>query len=59
MFTTTHYCIVPRGLFCSGFVAKILYKFLITAVLVTCPTHLVLHEVIVLLRFDKNYTLHI
>jgi len=52
IFTTAHHCIVPRDLFCSGFVAKILYTFLVTAVLVTCPTHLVLHEVSVLLRFD-------
>jgi len=59
MFTRAYHCIVPRGRFLSGSVAKILDTFLITAMLVTCPSHLVLHDVSILLRFDKNYKLQI
>jgi hypothetical protein len=46
-----------NGFFPSGFQTKILYAFLTFPMHVTCPTHLILLELITFIIFDEEYKL--
>jgi hypothetical protein len=45
----------PSGLFRSGFPIKILYAFLFAPIRATCPAHLVLLDLIILIMFGVEH----
>jgi hypothetical protein len=48
---------LPSGLFCSVFPNKFLYAFIIYSMHVTCPAHLILFDLIILIKFGEQYKL--
>jgi hypothetical protein len=48
---------LPSGLFPSGFPTNILYGFLFSPIRATCPTHLILLHLIILIMFVEEYKL--
>jgi hypothetical protein len=50
---------LPSGLYLSGFPTKILYAFLFDPMRATCPVHLNLIDLIILIISGEEYRLHI
>jgi hypothetical protein len=48
---------LPSGLFSFGFPINISYAFLFVIVHATCPAHLILFDLIILITFAKQYKL--
>jgi len=48
---------LPSGLFHLSFMTKIVYAFLIPPTLATCPTHLILLDIITVMIFGEAYKL--
>jgi hypothetical protein len=48
---------LPSGLFPSGFPTKILYAFMLSLIRATCPVHLILLDLIILIILDEQYKL--
>jgi hypothetical protein len=46
---------LPTGLFPFGFPTNNLYTFLFSSIHATCPTHLILHDFIILIILGKEY----
>jgi hypothetical protein len=51
--------VLTNGLFLSDFPTKILYTFIIFPMHTTCPYHLILLELIILIILSKIYALQI
>jgi hypothetical protein len=45
---------LPSGLFLSGFPINILYAFLIYPIHATCPAHLILLDLITVIKFGQR-----
>lgn len=55
-----HLCLsLPSGLFPSGFVTRILYAFFYLLIRATCPAHLILSDLIILISFCEGCKLQI
>jgi hypothetical protein len=48
---------LPRGLFPSGFLTKILYAFIISIMCATCSTHPILLDLLIVIIFGEVYNL--
>jgi hypothetical protein len=48
---------LPSGLYPSGFPTNILYAFLVSPLRVTCPAHLILLDLIILIMFSEEHNL--
>jgi hypothetical protein len=48
---------LPSGLFLSGFPTNILHTFLVSPISATCPAHLILLHLIILIMFGEEYKL--
>jgi hypothetical protein len=47
--------VLPRGLFLSDSPTKVLYEILVSPMRATCPSHLILHDLITLIAFCGGY----
>jgi hypothetical protein len=50
---------LPSGLFASGFPTNILHACLFSPIRATCPAHLTLLDLIILIKFDEEYKLDV